>query len=579
MNPVIGNLLQEFIDTQKIKAKDKQSEFEIFSNYIITYPKVPDTFDVDILSPGEGEFGLDGIGIIINEKLIDNEEQASDIIAASNTIDVEFIFCQTKTSEKFDGGDILKFTTAVEDFFGNPRKHNLIPKINEARRVFELILENSNKCRKNLPSVALFYVTTGVWKSDPILCELLDKCKERLDEKAIFGSVNWSALGAKEVQRKYTYSKNSISVTATVGKNITLPPIPNVKESYLAIISAVEFLKIITEPDGSVRKSLFFDNIRDFDPKSEINKKIGETIRSGQNIEFPIRNNGITIVTRYLQRVGDNFTLEDFQIVNGCQTSHVLQENAQHLTDAVQIPIKIICTDDEEVTARVIISSNQQNEVNEEMFWSLKSIHKDIEIFMSAKAGDLKLFYERRAGQYNADLEVEKVRIITKESLLKSYASMFLDEANKVGRHYGDLIPMVGQSIFKENDKMYPYYTAGYSSFRLEWLFRNNRIDKKYKPFRFQMLMAARLIVQKENQLNEKDKYSSAYCDTIDKVMQNIDDSTKLFQKTIDHINHALKDIGQEDEITHRVSKMRDTRDALRRAINESPQNATLESA
>lgn len=571
MNPVIGNLLQEFIDTQKIKAKDKQSEFEAFSNYIIAYPKVPDTFDVDILSPGDGEFGLDGIGIIINEKLIDNEEQASDIIAASNTIEVELLFCQAKTSEKFDSGDILKFTAAVEDFFITPRKHNLIPKVNEARKIFDLILENSNKCRKNLPSISLYYVTTGVWKNDPTLSNLLEKCKERLDEKAIFGSVQWNALGAKEVQRKYTYSKNSISVTATVGKNITLPPIPNVKESYLAIISAVEFLKIITESDGSVRKSLFFDNIRDFDPKSGINKKIGETLRSGQNIEFPIRNNGITIVTRHLQRVGDNFTLEDFQIVNGCQTSHVLQENSAYLTDAVQIPIKIICTDDEEVTARVIISSNQQNEVNEEMFWSLKPIHKDIEIFMSSKSGDLKLFYERRAGQYNADIEVEKVRIITKESLLKAYASMFLDEANKVGRHYGDLIPMVGQSIFKESDKMYPYYTAGYSSFRLEWLFRNNRIDKKYKPFRFQMLMAARLIVQKDNNSNEKDKYTGAYCEAIDKIMQNVDDSTRIFQKTIDYINDALIDIGQENEITHRVSKMRDTRDALRKVITDRP--------
>lgn len=568
MNPVIGNLLQEFIETQKIKAKDRQSEFEIFANYIIAYPKIPDTFDVDILSTGEGEFGIDGIGIIINEKLVDNEEQASDIINASNTIEVEFLFCQAKTSEKFDGGDILKFTSAVEDFFANQRKHNLIPKINEARKIFDLIIDNSNKCRKNLPSVSLYYVTTGVWKNDPILCELLEKCKERLDEKAIFGSVGWHALGAKEVQRKYTYSKNSISVTATVGKNITLPPIPNVKESYLAIISAVEFLKIITEPDGSVRKSLFFDNIRDFDPKSDINLKIGETLRSGQNIEFPIRNNGITIVTRYLQRVGDNFTLEDFQIVNGCQTSHVLQENSNHLTDAVQIPIKIICTDDEEVTARVIISSNQQNEVNEEMFWSLKSIHKDIEIFMSAKNGDLKLFYERRAGQYNADIEVEKVRIITKESLLKSYASMFLDEANKVGRHYGDLIPMVGHSIFKESDRMYPYYTAAYASFRLEWLFRNNRIDKKYKPFRFQMLMAVRLTIQKDLDLNEKEKYTREYCEAIDKFMQNIEESTKVFQRTIDSIKEALVVIGQEDEITHRVSKMRDTRDALKKVIN-----------
>lgn len=567
MNPVIGNLLEEFIQTQKISVKDKQTEFEIFSNYIVAHPKIPDTFDVEALSTGEGEFGLDGIGVIINEKLIENEEQATDLIDASTSLDVEFLFCQAKTSEKFDSGDILKFTTAVEDFFSPHRRYNLIPRANEARRIFDLVLKNSNKCRKSLPAISLYYVTTGTWKDDPVIVDLFQKTQHHLDELAIFGSINWIALGAKEVQRKYIYTKNSISVTANVGKNITLPAIPSVKESYLAIISAKEYLNIITEPDGTIRKNLFFDNIRDYDPNSDINRKIGETVRSEESIEFPIRNNGITIVTRHLHRVGDNFTLEDFQIVNGCQTSHVLHENKQHLDDNIQIPIKIICTDDDEVTARIIISSNQQNEVNEEMFWSLKPIHKDLEIFMSSKTGDEKLYYERRAGQYNSDTNVEKVRIITKESLLKAYASMFLEEANKVGRHYGDLIPMVGQSIFRDCDKMYAYYTAAYSSFRLEWLFRNNRIDKRYKPFRFQMLMAARLILQCENSLSEKDRYTANYCLTIDKVMQSIDNSTTLFGKTISFIDKALAEIGQPSEITHRTSKMKDTRDALRKVI------------
>lgn len=41
--------------------------------------------------------------------------------------------------------------------------------------------------------------------------------------------------------------------------------------------------------------------------------------------------------------------MTDFQVVNGCQTSHVLYENSALLSEAVRIPIRIICTQDEAV--------------------------------------------------------------------------------------------------------------------------------------------------------------------------------------------------------------------------------------
>jgi hypothetical protein len=34
-----------------------------------------------------------------------------------------------------------------------------------------------------------------------------------------------------------------------------------------------------------------------------------------------LMNNGVTIIARHLQPTGNRFHIEDFQIVNGCQTS------------------------------------------------------------------------------------------------------------------------------------------------------------------------------------------------------------------------------------------------------------------
>src|ERR1051326_9277693 len=57
-------------------------------------------------------------------------------------------------------------------------------------------------------------------------------------------------------------------------------------------------------------------------------------------LEFPLRNNGVTIVARKLQRVGPQFTLEDFEIVNGCQTSHVIAANAKQTNLSTMIDRK-----------------------------------------------------------------------------------------------------------------------------------------------------------------------------------------------------------------------------------------------
>ena len=91
------------------------------------------------------------------------------------------------------------------------------------------------------------------------------------------------------------------------------------REFYIGLLPLSEYFRMITDEDGNVRRRLFFDNIRDFQGDTPINVSIANTLQSESSIEFPLRNNGITIVTRKLQRVGPQFTLEDFQIVNGCR--------------------------------------------------------------------------------------------------------------------------------------------------------------------------------------------------------------------------------------------------------------------
>ena len=191
-----------------------------------------------------------------------------------------------------------------------------------------------------------------------------------------------------------------------------------------------------------------------------------------------------------------------------------------------------------------------------------------IEIYFDSKAGDHRLYYERRPGQFNTVPGIEKVRIVTKDSLLKNYASMFTEQPNQVGRYYKDLIPLIGKEIFASGHEVHSYYTAAYTAYRLEFMFRNRRIDPQWKPFRFQLLMAARLILEQSLALDSNKKRSQAYCNSIDSEMADPDEAQKIFELGITAILKAiptLKDQGGSHD--RRTAKMKDMRDALRATI------------
>jgi len=232
------------------------------------------------------------------------------------------------------------------------------------------------------------------------------------------------------------------------------------------------------------------------------------------------------------------------------------------------IPIKIVATEDEEVTRQVIIASNSQNKVDQESFWALDAIHKSIEIYFDSKSGDQRLYYERRPGQFKTMSGIEKVRVVTKDLLLKVYASVFLEQPNQVGRYYKDLTPLIGKEIFSPEHDVHSYYTAAFAAFRLEFLFRNRRMDTEWKPFRFQIIMAARLIIERDGKLDPKKRRTQAYCKAIDSILLDPDKAQGVFELATEAITRSVAELkDQGAELDRRTAKMRDMRDKLRTVI------------
>lgn len=492
INAIIAALLKEFAENQQLVSLGEAEQFEHFVNYAILSDVYAGEFNPIDISTGTQEFGLDGIAVIVNGVLVEDPDEIDELKQKNKYLEAEFIFTQAKTSNSFDSGDLLKTLNAVEDFFG-------AMKLLQGDRVLakhtlkDHLYANAAYFRRGAPQVSVYFATLGNWQNDQNLMALVQKTKVVLDQTQLFSEITFEPIDAASLRQMYFRTKNAFSRQIEFEKSVALPSIPDVTEAYIGLLPAPEYLKLICDEHGAIKKQLFFDNMRDFIADSETNAEIAKTLSSPRHAEFPLRNNGVTIVARKLQRTGNKFDVEDYQIVNGCQTSHVVYNERNSLKPNVVVPVKIIVTDNDEVTSAIIRGSNVSNEFDRTQLWATEPFHKDVEIFFqNTFQGDARLYYERRRGQFTADAKIEKVRIVTSKTLLKAFASMFLDRPHDVTKYYTLLEPEVGKSIFNPSHDLYFYYLAAYAAFRLESLFRNKWISADYKPTRNHLLMGFR---------------------------------------------------------------------------------------
>ena len=103
--------------------------------------------------------------------------------------------------------------------------------------------------------------------------------------------------------------------------------------------------------------------------ENPVNDSIGKTLDSPTPELFTVLNNGITVVATSAKSAGNHFTIFDYQIVNGCQTSNVLFRfvNDSNLEN-LHIPINLIITDDEEVKTKSLLQQIVKQQLKENSF-------------------------------------------------------------------------------------------------------------------------------------------------------------------------------------------------------------------
>jgi hypothetical protein len=197
------------------------------------------------------------IAIIFNYDIVDDEEQLEDIIAHSPVLQVQFLFVQAKTSASFDTGSMAKFFHAVLDFFKEESSFEQSERILELQRIKNRLYGVAAKFVRGLPKLALYYATTGTWTEDKNLCAIRDGLLAQAAGLHMFAATAFHPLDATRVQKLYFQTKNAFRVTINFGQNPSLPEIPNVRESYIGLLPISEYLNMISDEDGNVRRRLF----------------------------------------------------------------------------------------------------------------------------------------------------------------------------------------------------------------------------------------------------------------------------------------------------------------------------------
>lgn len=79
--------------------------------------------------------------------------------------------------------------------------------------------------------------------------------------------------------------------------------------------------------------------------------------------------------------------------------------------------------------------------------------------------------------------------------MVRSFAAVFLEEPHRTLRSYKSLTNRLGTDIYAASHRLEPYYATAYALYKLEYFFRASKVDTRYKPAQFHILLALRYLV------------------------------------------------------------------------------------
>lgn len=540
LQPIIKAKLSKFRDDFDLTTLQEGALFERFSNQIILSAHQPGAFSSDgslldsVCVGGPNDMGLDGVCIKLNGILVHSINEAKDVITLHRRADIEFLFIQSKYKEKYDTGEYSKFINGVSDFLGEDHYQPHNDEVDSWIMIKEYLLSDEVMIRwDHSPSIHLYYVVMGKWEENAHILAISEKFKKEIEQLNVYGKVQISYVDAAHFKRLCDENENNLNVVINVVDTFSLTEVNEVDNSNIILCSAAELLKLLVSEDGLMRRSLFDDNVRDFQGDTTINSEILDTIKNVPQ-SFVLLNNGITIVCDEIIPGNRKVTVRNPQIVNGCQTCNVIFLAAQKGIDLSNISLiaKIIATRSDLIINNIVKGTNRQNIVYDEAFEITRPFHKDLESLFAALSSEnhLGLYYERRSKQFNNNPIIKPVQRVNLRIILQSFIGIFLNEPYNAHRHESKLLQDYKNKIFIETQSKYPYYVAPAIYMEIEKRFRTNDISKTLSPYKMHIAWIFKELSAEGSASINNEKEIDAYCSTIMAKLLNTAECQRLVE-------------------------------------------------
>lgn len=554
-NAILKGSLRDFAEQFELQEEAEDKQFEYFVNFCVggkfAGQETVGTDLLDNMSIGNGQdWGIDGFLIIVNGEPINSVEELQQRNHREWRISI--IITQAKTSKSLDVGELQKFLSGIRDIIRFARNEQKLPPYNEdlSRKleIIKYLYDHSEKFSSfedyKLPRLNAFYVHSGNNTGDENHSVRIQETKEMLEDNRYTLDNTISILPCDDIREIYSQLKSRVVRTIEVDYSVPLPDVSGIDESYLCLIKFREFQKLMEETDGKIMSGMFEDNIRHFQGNNPVNQAIAKTIKDGEINLFTALNNGLTIMGKPAELRGKRLTIADYQVVNGCQTCHVLYNyRLQPGIEDLTLMVKVISSADRTIRDKIVVANNNQTAVLREQLTSLHQIQRNIEDYFKYRNSSEKLYYERRSKQYQyGNTSVPAGRVITIPYMIKAFVSMILGKPHMTSRYYGQLLELFEgeDAIFKSDTDPALYYASALAAFRRDEFLRHNRLPRKYINIKHHLLQVLPYVITGKNVPQLNSNKVSQFCDMLCDKLEKRGDALAAFEQAGKLIEEVL---------------------------------------
>lgn len=496
---------------------DQTKNFEMFAHYCVFSKFSADKVEVVDLVYEGADPGIDGAMLFLDDRAVFSADELREILGTSRReFHVSVVLTQVKSSDSWKKSEIDSFVAAIADLLSDAPAQPHAPYLAEFKEMFQAIFENIGRVKNGRPDLGAYFLSAAPDTDATEIKAAFSIGKKALSSLGYFHEVSYVMADRDVLHELWLGAEGNVEAQLPTVGYVAFPAAPSISNAYVATVHARDFIdSVLKNPDGTARKKLFEENVRDFlGVDAEVNSEISATISDAdKRMRFGLMNNGVTIVASVVRPSGQAIFIRDFQIVNGCQTSNILISRDADIAQGVSLMIKLIEASDPVVIDDIVRATNRQSKVEDAQFASTMAVLRDLERYFHARGNDEagRLYFERRKGQYGPE-NIPAVRIFDVREAARCYAAVFMMRPDLASRYPNRLTSDLLNDVFKPGTPEERYYSACFAHYRLRMLVGNKKFDQRYSKLRWHVMCAAsKLCGAKFKEWGSKSKEEALY--------------------------------------------------------------------